>query len=48
MTTANARAISRLADRAFPLLLRTLAVLLCVAYAVAALWFACMLGGMTP
>ena len=47
MTHSQARTISRLADRAFPLLLRTFAVLLCVAYAVAALWFACMLGGMT-
>ena len=48
MTHSQARAISRSADRAFPLLLRTLAVLLCVAYAVAALWFACMLGGIAP
>ena len=48
MTHSQARATSRLADRAFPLLLRTFAVLLGIAYAVAALRFACMLGGMTP
>lgn len=48
MTAANARVISRLADRAFPALLRVFAVLLAAAYALAALRLVAMLGGIAP
>lgn len=48
MTYSTALLINRAADRAFPVLLRVFAVLLGVAYAVAALRLACMLGGIAP
>lgn len=48
MTTNRARELDRLADRAFPVLLRVWAVMLAVSYAVAAVRLMAALGGMTP